>query len=79
MLTLRSVPSVSVLESSAVFSFIVLALCQKQNVNKSRFSISFLFGRRTSVDGALICAGGLKISEIEVNASAAFVFEQALK
>ena len=62
-----------------MLSFIVLALCQKQNVNERRFSVSFLFGRRASVGGALISAGGLKISEIEVNASAAFVFEQALK
>ena len=79
MLTLRSVPSVSVSERFNCIFFYSFALCQKQNVNKRRFSISFLFGRRTSVDGALICAGGLKISEIEVNASAAFVFEQALK
>ena len=79
MLTLRSVPSVSVLERFSCIFFYSFGIVSKQNVNKRRFSISFLFGRRASVGGALISAGGLKISEIEVNASAAFVFEQALK
>ena len=71
MLTLRSAPSVSVLERFDCIFFWGFGLVSKAK----------RFGRLTSnsVGGALLRARGLKITEIEVNAFAVFVFDKALE